>query len=67
MFFSLKLLTNNYKLNVLGNFLVHLDLKDFKSLFIIGELFGSIMYGCYKLSTVNAMLSVRASVSEHVH
>ena len=67
MFFSLKLLTNNYKLNVLGNFLVHPDLKDFKSLFIIGELFGSITNGCYKLSTVNAMLSVRASVSEHAH
>ena len=35
--FSLKLLTNNYKLNVSGSFLVHPDLKDFKSLFIIGE------------------------------
>ena len=35
--FSLKLLTNNYKLNVFGSFLVHPDLKDFKSLFIIGE------------------------------
>ena len=43
MFFFLKLLTNNYKLNVFGSFLVHLDLKDFKSLFIIGELFGSII------------------------
>ena len=42
-FFSLKLLTNNYKLNVFGSFLVHPDLKDFKSLFIIGELFGSII------------------------
>ena len=39
--FSLKLLTNNYKLN--GSFLVHPDLKDFKSLFIIGELFGSFI------------------------
>ena len=35
--FSLKLLTNNYKLNVFGSFLVHPDLKDFQSLFIIGE------------------------------
>ena len=46
--FSLKLLTNKmsyfpsqvlvfYKLNVFGSFLVNLDLKDFKSLFIIGE------------------------------
>ena len=35
--FSLKPLTNNYKLNVFGSFLVHPDLKDFKSLFIIGE------------------------------
>ena len=35
--FSLKLLTNNYKLNVFGNILVHPDLKDFKSLFITGE------------------------------
>ena len=35
--FSLKLLTNNYKLNVFGSFLVHPNLKDFKSLFIIGE------------------------------
>ena len=42
LFFCLKLLTNNYKLNVFGSFLVHLDLKDFKSLFIIGELFSSI-------------------------
>ena len=41
--FFFKLLTNNYKLNVLGSFLVHLDLKDFKSLLIIGELFGSII------------------------
>ena len=41
--FSLKLLTINYKLNVFGGFLVHPDLKDFKSLFIIGELFGSII------------------------
>ena len=29
--------TNNYKLNVFGSFLVHPDLKQFKSLFIIGE------------------------------
>ena len=43
MFFFPKLLTNNYKLNVFGSFLVHLGLKDFKSLFIIGELFGSII------------------------
>ena len=35
--FSLKLLTNNYKLNVFGSFLAHPDLRDFKSLFIIGE------------------------------
>ena len=35
--FSLKLLTNNYKLKVFGSFLVHLNHKDFKSLFIIGE------------------------------
>ena len=35
--FSLKLFTNNYNLNVFGSFLVHPDLKDFKSLFIIGE------------------------------
>ena len=35
--FSLKLLTNNHKLNVFGSFFVHPDLKDFKSLFIIGE------------------------------
>ena len=42
-FFSLKLLISNYKLNVFGSFLVHPDLKDFKSLFIIGELFGSII------------------------
>ena len=28
--FSLKLLTNNHKLNVFGSFLVHPDLKDFK-------------------------------------
>ena len=41
--FSIKLLTNNYKLNVFGSFLVHPDLKDFKSLFIIGKLFGSII------------------------
>ena len=34
--FSIKLLTNNHKLNVFGSFLVHPDLKDFKSLFIIG-------------------------------
>ena len=33
--FSLKLSTNNYKLNMFGSFLVHPDLKDFKSLFII--------------------------------
>ena len=40
-----KLLTNNYELNVFGScyFLVHLDLKDFKSLLIIGELFGRII------------------------
>ena len=42
-FLSLKLSTNNYRLNVFGSFLVHPDLKDFKSLFIIGELFGSII------------------------
>ena len=42
-FFSLKLLTNNYKLNVVGSFLVHPDLKDFKSLFIISEFFDSII------------------------
>ena len=35
--FSSKLLTNNHKLNVFGSFLVHLDLRDFESLFIIGE------------------------------
>ena len=35
--FSLKLLTNNHKLNVFCRVLVHPDLKDFKSLFIIGE------------------------------
>ena len=35
--FSLQLLTNNYKLNMFGSFLVHPDLKDFKSSFIIGE------------------------------
>ena len=43
IFFSLKLLTNNYRLNLLCSFLVHPVLKDFKSLLIIGELFGSII------------------------
>ena len=41
--FSLKLLTNNYKLNMFGSFLVHPDLKDFKSLFIIGEFFVALL------------------------
>ena len=41
--FSLKLLTNNYKLNVFGSFWSFRTFKDFKSLFIIGELFGSII------------------------
>ena len=43
MFFSLKLLSNNYKLNVFGSFWSIRTFKDFKSLFIIGELFGSII------------------------
>ena len=41
--FSLKLSTNNHKLNVFGSFLVHPDLKDLKSLFINGKLFGIII------------------------
>ena len=41
--FSLKLSTNNYKLNVFGSFWSIRTFKDFKSLFIIGELFGSII------------------------
>ena len=41
--FSLKLLTNKYKLNVFGSFWSISTFKDFKSLFIIGELFGSII------------------------
>ena len=43
MFFSLKLLTNNYKLNVFGSFWSVRTFKDFKSLFISSELFGSII------------------------
>ena len=42
-FFSLKLLSNNYRLNEFDSFFVHPDLKDFKSLFIIGGLFRSII------------------------
>ena len=42
-FFSLKLLTNIYKLKVFGSFWSVRTFKDFKSLFIIGELFGSII------------------------
>ena len=41
--FSLKLLTNIYKLNIFGSFSSVRTFKDFKSLFIIGESFGSII------------------------
>ena len=41
--FSSKLLTNIYKLKVFGSFWSVRTFKDFKSLFIIGELFGSII------------------------
>ena len=41
--FSLKLLTNIYKLNVFGSFWSIRTFKDVKSLFIIGESFGSII------------------------
>ena len=41
--FSLKLLTNNYKLNVFGSFWSVRTVKDFKNLFIIGKWFGSII------------------------
>ena len=34
--FFLKLLTNNYKLNVFGSFLVHPDLKDFRVCSFLG-------------------------------
>ena len=41
--FFLKLSTNNYKLNVSGSFLVYPDLKDFESLFIIGEVLVALL------------------------
>ena len=47
--FSLKLLTNNYKLNVFGSFLVHPNRKDFKSLFIIGEFLVALFF-LYRLN-----------------